>query len=54
MFPSKRSQALVYNGLDAVCSFQQDCLYLQECCVAPQCREPARPLRGGAVIGTVT
>ncbi len=53
MFASNRSQVLVSNWYMLHVLFSRTVIYLQGCCVAPQHRKPARPLRGGAVIVTV-
>ncbi len=53
MFASKRSQVLVSNWYTLHVLSSTAVTYLQGCCVAPQYRKPARPLRGGAVIVTV-
>ena len=45
MFASKRSQVLVSNWCMLHVLSSTTVIYLQGCCVAPQYREPARPLK---------
>ena len=45
MFASKRSQVLVSNWYMLHVLSSTTVIYLQGCCVAPQYREPARPLK---------
>lgn len=53
MFPFSRSQVIVSNWYVLHVLSSRTLIYLQGCCVAPQYRKLARPLRGGTVVVSV-